>query len=429
VPSKHHTFDDTENLNRFLTFSGTITRGDLVVPIRFRVRFGVDGDLRFRVYPLPMTREALALRSDLSNGNSTKLVAHTISAVSAGGTRFESDGIVLRRTGTRTTPTTAHVTLKLGYTKATFTRDQDNGDAPPTIRWSLHGFECFPAVQGTCELGEIGMQGNYPDKGGDSVSGVATIRAHPSVVDTATWLAEADRLFLHVRDVMSFAMSRQIGYPVRDTWVDSQWRRVAFSQTRARRSNQHVHHPMRIQEVFDAALASHLDPPVAARNLGYVIEWLTMQATYTEMRLTNVMTALENLANSNLPEADQLFLPPKEFEAFSKRVRDFAGADLQGLIEGADADRIAAAAEMRAAMKAKLQDLNRRPLFERVMTLANRWCVPLDGVDDKAVRAAIAARNNIVHRGYYYEPGRGTREQPTSGIMCWLCANWPSGSC
>ncbi len=409
--SKDRSANDPEDLNRFVTFSGAIARDELVVPIRFQVRFGADGELRFRVYPLPMTSDTLSLRSDRTDGKVKKFAHHTISAVSASGTRFESDSIILKSTGTRSTPTVAHVTLKLAYSMASFTRDQDNGDAPPTIRWSLRGFESSPGVEGSCNLGAVRMQGNYPDKGGDSISGVATIRAPGPIADTDTWLDEAEKLFLHIRDVMSFAMSRQIGYPVRDTWVDGLWRRVAYSQTKARRSNQHVHHPMRMQEVFDAALASHFDLPVAAKNLGYVIEWLTMQTTYTEMRLTNVMTALENLADSNLPEADKLFLPPKEFEAFSKRVRDFAGVDLKDLTEGSDEARIVAAAEMRRAMKGKLQDLNRRPLFDRVMILAKRWSVPLDGLDDKGVRAAIVARNNIVHRGCYYEPDRGTREQ------------------
>lgn len=93
MPVKSHTRDDAENLSRFVTFTGTIARGDLVVPIRFRVRFGADGELRFRVYPLPMTREALALRSDTTTGKSSKMVTCKVGAQSNGGIRFESDSI------------------------------------------------------------------------------------------------------------------------------------------------------------------------------------------------------------------------------------------------------------------------------------------------------------------------------------------------
>lgn len=403
--------NDAEDLSGFVTFSGTISRGDLVVPIRFRVRFGVDGELRFRVYPLPLTTDALALRSERTDGKSNKFATYTISALSAGGTRFESDGIILRGTGTRSTETTSHVTLKLGYTKATFARDQDNGEAPPTIRWTLRGFECFPAVHGDCALGEVGIQGNYPDKGGDRVSGIASIRAHGPVSDTAGWTAEAEELFRHLRDVMSFAMSRQVDYPIRDTWVDGKWRRDAYSQTKSRRSYAHVFHPMTLQGIFDAALASHANPPVVAKGIGYTIEWITLATTYSEMRLTNAITALEHLADSNLPESDQLFLPKKAFEAFAKRLRKFAADDLAATFAEAEPAQLASIEAMRAAMPGKLKDLNRRPLFERVIALADRWQVPLGGLDPAAIRAAIVARNSIVHRGYYYEPDRGSREQ------------------
>ena len=406
--TKPHNLHEQEDLNRFVTFTGTISRGDLVVPIRFRVRFGVDGELRFRVYPLPMTRDALDLRSDRKSAKSEN---YKVSALSAGGTRFESDGIFLRGSGTRSTPTTGHVTLKLGYTKATLIRDQDLTNVPPTVRWSLRGFECFPAVQGECELGKVGLQGNYPDKGGDRVSGIATIRANDQVDDTGRWLAEADRLFLHLRDVMSLAMSRPVGFPVRDTWCDGRWERTAYSQTRARRTAQHVFHPMQLQPVFDAALSSHYAPPVVAKGLSYAIEWLTLPTTYSEMRLTNAITALEHLVDANLSEAERLFLPEKAFEKFAKRLRRFAAEDLDQAFKDTDPSQRASVEALRAAMPAKLKDLNRRPLFDRVKSLADRWGTPLDGLDDAAIRGAIVARNSIVHRGYYYEPERGSREQ------------------
>lgn len=231
------------------------------------------------------------------------------------------------------------------------------------------------------------------------------------MVDGATWAAEAEKLFQHVRDCMSFALSRQIDYPIRDIWIDGQWRREAYSQTKSRRGVQQVHHPMRLQEVLDAAVASHLRPPIPVRNLSYAIEWLTLATTYTEMRLTNVMTALENLANSNLSDSDQLYLPKKKFESFAKRVRAFAADDLAATFADADAGQLKSLEAMRTAMPGKLQDLNRRPLFEKIMTLATQWKVPLEDLDRAAIRAAIQARNSIVHCGYYYEPDRGSREQ------------------
>lgn len=403
--------NDSEDLNRFVTFTGTISRDDVVVPIKFRVRFGVDGELRFRVYPLKMTTEALDLRAERSDRKSNKAVTYKVSAESAGGTRFESDGIMLKGSGHKVTQTSAHVTFKFDYTKATFTRAQVETDAPPVVRWNLRGFEAFPAVYGECAVGKVGLLGNYPEKRPDRVTGLATIIAQEPVADTSVWLADAERLFHHLRDVMSLAMSRQIAYPVRDTWADGKWERVAYSQTRSRRTYQHVFHPMQLQPVFDAALASYCDPPIRAKGLNYAIEWLTLPVTYSEMRLTNAITTLEHLTGANLGPADQVFLPEKAFEKFAKRLRRLAADDLAATFSDVDAAQTASIDAMCATFPAKMQDLNRRPLFDRIMMLADRWCVPLDGLDAEALRAAITARNRVVHRGYYYEPERGSREQ------------------
>jgi hypothetical protein len=168
---------------------------------------------------------------------------------------------------------------------------------------------------------------------------------------------------------------------------------------------------MQLQPVFDAALASHFNPPLDAKGLNYAIEWLTLPVTYSEMRLTNAMTALEHLTAGNLQETDQVFLQDKAFEAFAKRLRRFAAQDLAAAFPDADAQQAAALEAMRAALPGKMQDLNRRPLHARVLRLANLWGVPLDGLDSDAIRAAITARNSIVHRGYYYEPERGSPDQ------------------
>ena len=398
-----------EDLNRFVTFTGTIARDDIVVPIRFRVRFGLDGELRFRVYPLPMTSEAMDLRTERTTSN--KMASYKVSAVSAAGTQFESDGIILTGTGTKSTDTSDYVTLQFAYTKATFTRARDDAGKPPAVRWHLRGFEAFPALHGACDLGDVSLAGNYPANKPEQVSGVATIMAKAPVAAAAAWLAEAERLFQHLRAIMSLAMARQIDYPTRDVWADGKWVRTAYSQTRSRRTYAHVFHPMQLQPVFEAALASHAAPPIVAKGLNYAVEWLTLPVTYSEMRLTNAMTALEHLTAANLTAADQTFLPKKPFEAFAKRLREVAAAELAAAFPDADDQQAAALEAMRAAFPGKMQDLNRLPLHARVMRLAELWGVPLQDFDEADIRAAINARNSIIHRGYYYEPERGSREQ------------------
>jgi hypothetical protein len=51
------TSNKDEDLRSFVTFTGTISDDDVVVPIKFRVRFGADGELRFKAYPIPTSHQ------------------------------------------------------------------------------------------------------------------------------------------------------------------------------------------------------------------------------------------------------------------------------------------------------------------------------------------------------------------------------------
>ena len=55
----------------------------------------------------------------------------------------------------------------------------------------------------------------------------------------------------------------------------------------------------------------------------------------------------------------------------------------------------------------KLEDLNRRPLKDKILLLALRWDVPMDGVSQEALAAAKRALDYILHRGRY-EPPEGS---------------------
>lgn len=67
---------------------------------------------------------------------------------------------------------------------------------------------------------------------------------------------------------------------------------------------------------------------------------------------------------------------------------------------------------MLSSLSGKMLDLNRRPLNEKILTLADRWGAPLGDLrTGDALARAIQARNTIVHRGWYYGPVDGTPEQ------------------
>jgi hypothetical protein len=54
-------------------------------------------------------------------------------------------------------------------------------------------------------------------------------------------------------------------------------------------------------------------------------------------------------------------------------------------------------------LSAKLNDLNRKPLIDKIYLLAKHWSVPIEDLDRQNISSSIAARNKIVHRGQYYD--------------------------
>lgn len=127
----------------------------------------------------------------------------------------------------------------------------------------------------------------------------------------------------------------------------------------------------------------------------------------------NAMTALENMTDSNLRADQTTFLPKKRFEKVSKAMRDEAKAYVAAnpLDDKSAFDQRVEAAFL-GALPAKLLDLNRRPLNRKILELAAEWNVPLDDfLNEEALARAIKARNNVVHRGWYYEPAQGSAAQ------------------
>jgi hypothetical protein len=56
-------------------------------------------------------------------------------------------------------------------------------------------------------------------------------------------------------------------------------------------------------------------------------------------------------------------------------------------------------------LDAKLLNLNRKSIFEKIKRLAELWSVPFDGISDRQIKSAKSARDLIVHRGNYDKAG------------------------
>ena len=209
---------------------------------------------------------------------------------------------------------------------------------------------------------------------------------------------------MHIQSYMSFALSRIIKAPAEQIWDGETFEEVVVSQSKTKRSGQPVMHPMTLQPFFESVVSAFFNPPNAVKNLDYAMEWFAMGSTYTETRLMHAMTALECLTDSNLTVEETTFFSQRRFRKIADRVRKTVPAALSATKEPGAPEELETLASQAFldSLPSKMQDLNRRPIAEKSMVLANRWEVPLeDLLKGGAMARAFSARNNIVHRGWY----------------------------
>jgi len=397
----------------FIAYRGEIGHGDHGWPIHFQIAHGVDGELRFRVKPIAYTAETVELsRIWHRPGQGTEYFR--LKGVSAGGVTFESAHMTIYSIRTVTTSAGTTIAPRLQCAKGSFRSEPEGETGRLFVRYLLRGFEAFPSVETTCRLGRVSMAGAYPAPNTEKVSGHLQVVPGGELENVAEWRIEAEALCLHLQRYMSFAQSRLIRAPVQQVWDGRTYEEVIFRQSRHRRAAQAVIHPMMLQAYFECAVAAFFDPPVAVSNATFPLEWFAMDASYTETRLMNAMTALENLTQSNLAPEQTAYLADARFERIARAMRAAARAYVADHPVAPETDPASAQAEtaMIAGLAGKMRDLNRRPLNEKILMLADQWRVPLDDllVGDALARA-IRARNTVVHRGWYYEPADGTPEQ------------------
>ena len=157
-----------------------------------------------------------------------------------------------------------------------------------------------------------------------------------------------------------------------------------------------VFHFLDQKNIFETAVKSFFNPPFVVKNLFFAVEWFAMNSSYSEVRLVNAMTVLENLIASNLSEEESLVRSKKEFEKVRKDIRRVLKETIK-MWSDKDEERAAALKDINE----KMPDLNRKTLLKKLNILIERWSVPMHGIKESDISAAKNARDLIVHQGYY----------------------------
>ena len=391
-----------QDLMEIKSFSGTLEASGYSTPVIFSASISHSGKIIFDFGIIPLTQETAYIQQ-LFHEESPKFEAFTLSGTSDDGTEFKTKDLYFTCLNDSWSKEAGSLMRPDGNCRCTdLYRTLDEISPKPLLRIRLKGFQNFHRLKATCRLGLIEMAGASSIDDRDTVTGAIEIRPEIKPVDLATWHDEADKLLEHIRRLMSVASAATLQVPIIEYIVENKFEITVFSQSRHAPSSMDVIHFLDQQPFFEAAVKSFFEPPIAVKNLFFAIEWFSMDSSYSEVRLVNAMTALENLVDSNLADSDVLIRPKGEFKKTRKVLRQV----IEQCVKKWSADDLKNVGEAVKALNEKLSDLNRRSIFEKIKRLAELWSVPLDGISDEQIKFAKAARDLIVHRGNYYEEGK-----------------------
>jgi len=379
------------NLDEFTPFTGNLSLGTERVDLQFKLRFAKSGEIEFQFEDLPHNDRTKFLLKERSNRTS-KPLDFSLHATAEDGSSFATDCLTLHANlnwvGSR------KLTLEGDCGEARIVRPQSATDLPHLVM-KIRGFANLGLLFADCDLGHVTMNGERIEKNDDlnRINGFISLQATSMPDDLMVWRSHSEQLLDHIRKVMSLASATMLKAPIRFFVHDGKWEIHAMSQTQQQSASLRVVRHVEQEEIFSTAVRTFFKPAIAAKNIPFAIEWFTMDVTYNEMRLMSAMTALENLLNSNLSNADKHY--SSAFKKITRETRQFVIECMARLAAGGsvpDPD----------TLSAKLNDLNRKPLIDKIYLLAKHWSVPIEDIDKEKISDAISARNAIVHRGEYY---------------------------
>lgn len=375
-------------------FSGQLSLDADSLNVNFRAGIDPSGEFVFEFEPIPLNERSKFIILGWDR-DKVEFTHFSLTGTTPDQIRFETSDLMFTTLGKISDSSGTRMAPNASCSKATLTYKLKEPIENPALNVRIKGFESFGSQHATCALGQIRIAGQRDIEDANTVTGSIGIQADAVLPDIVQWHDAADRLLEHVRRVMSFASSSMLRAPITEFFHKDTVVVTAWSQSKTAISGFPIFHPLDHDEIFQAAVRSFFNPPVVVKQLPFAMEWFAMDAIYNEVRLVAVMTALENLINSNLSDTDTLIMPVRAFEK-TRRV-------LRGVIRTCVAKWPAGSEEVATELNEKLTELNRRSFLRKLNLLAQRWNVPLDGITEDMLQAAKRARDRVVHRGEYYE--------------------------
>jgi hypothetical protein len=392
-----------EGLMSPIRFNGILKADSQELSVNFYLHIDKSGEVIFKFDEIPLNDETMFIKFNQFNKN--EMDYFSVEAKSDDSSIFYTKDLYFSSRNLSSNNGSGSVlNLDGNCVNATIRRKLVSLAKLPQIRLYLKGFQCFGSLSEKCDLGVIFLAGQNDIDDHNKITGYIAIQSEIIPDDLILWKNDAGKLIEHVRRVMSFASGIYLRSPATDFFYNDTVETTLHSQSSQGKPDFPSMHFLNLDNIFKSAVHSYFDMPIKVDNLFFAIEWFSMKASYNEIRLVNAMTALENLIDSNLTKQESFFFSNSSFEkkksSMKKIIVDKVGEWFP------NAEKL----EFVSELNAKIMDLNRRPLRQKLKILSDRWEVPMDGISDAMIASAISARNHVIHRGSYYENGKDKPE-------------------
>ncbi len=351
-----------------------------------------DGSLRIELDDIPVNSDTEFLFEAWKTGATFPLFS--VEASSEDGDRLSSGTIFFTSPRAR-----EYFTLSGSCNEAKIVRQRRGDEAPGTIMYHLRGFENAGTLRAPTSFGRLLMAGSWPSDT-TKIQGGLKLEAAADAVSDAGFRGEVAELFEHVIWIMSFANGSMLKDPVRrfvhDSIVELEVRRIGISP----RPLLPPFHPLHRQPIFNHAVSSYFGRREEVREVRAAIEYLLIDANYTEARLMMTVIALEHIANRVLEENDHLRIDKDRFLEMCEPV-------LQAL------DETTIPNCWRGRIREAILGRNAVSFREKIDRFIRKWNIPMRNFPPHALRNIVLVRNAIAHGRLLHEDER------TKNIEAW----------
>jgi hypothetical protein len=229
----------------------------------------------------------------------------------------------------------------------------------------------------------------------DFLHGHILIQAPAQSLPFDQWLADCDQLVSRVLDMVSLAEGRLIRWSVRQIEAGDRVLELEFNGPHASGLPLWPAFDYRfLKPVLDLAVNVYTEEFRETTSLAIALEWFVHHPQYTELTLTSIVTALEHLVSvENHGKKDPKLISKELFKKFLVQTENIFD-DAANTSQAEDQEAI-------VIVKRKLPGLNSSTLRDKIERYLEIHRIPMDQIEMDEVHAAVAARNDVVHRGRY----------------------------